>query len=191
MLIKISLALHQEFKNDSCANEAEPKCISLFWPTNESQEKIHDKPPRKIEKKSISRFLVEDTFQNIFNLFRRIKFFRSKFFWLGYFFTILGLLAENDLVPGKNFARGKNFDFEILGLKYVLKHFETIPTQTSENSSRLVVRARLRSYAFLSDFVCIRRLIPVTCFPTPPPQIFVYSFSELAPKASPRSSTEP
>ena len=31
--------------------------------------------------------------------------------------------------PNKNFTREKTFDFEIFGLKYVLKHSESIPTK--------------------------------------------------------------
>ena len=41
----------------------------------------------------------------------------------------MGLLAEKRQSPSKKFYMGKIFDFKIFGLKYVLKHFESIPTK--------------------------------------------------------------
>ena len=57
------------------------------------------------------------------------KIFSTKIFGLSHFFTILGFLAEKRLSPRKKFYKGRNFDFEIIGLKYVLQHSESIPTK--------------------------------------------------------------
>ena len=61
------------------------------------------------------------------NRFRPKKNFSTKIFWLCHFFTILGFLAEKRLSPSKKNRRENIFDFEIFGLKYVLKHSESIP----------------------------------------------------------------
>merc|ERR1711873_150708 len=53
----------------------------------------------------------------------------TKIFGLRHFFTILGFLAVKRLSPRKKIYTGKIFDFEIFGLKYVLKHSELIPTK--------------------------------------------------------------
>ena len=57
-------------------------------------------------------------------------FFRRKnFFWVCLFFAFWAILAKKRQSPRKKFYKGKIFDFEIFGLKYVLKHSESIPTK--------------------------------------------------------------
>ena len=50
---------------------------------------------------------------------------RNKIYWLRQFFTILVEIRQS---PRKKNLQEKNFD-EIFGLKYVLKHSESIPTK--------------------------------------------------------------
>ena len=79
--------------------------------------------PRKIFDFEI---FVLNTFWNILNRVHPKKFFLPQFFC--HFFTNLALSAKSDIVAGKKFTRAK-FDFEVIGLKYVLKDSKPIPTK--------------------------------------------------------------
>ena len=60
------------------------------------------------------------------------KQFLDQFFWLCYFFAILGLLAEKNRVPGKNFTRENFFEgAKKIFSKFNVKYIEMIPVKFS------------------------------------------------------------
>ena len=101
------------------------------WKTTVPGKNLHEKIL------SISRFSVKNAFWNILNWFQQKK-SRPKFFDR-HFLTILTILAEKRQSPRKKFNKGKKINFEIFGLKYVLKHSESTPTKKIFDQNFLTV----------------------------------------------------
>ena len=77
-------------------------------------------------------------FWNILNRFRP-KIFSTENFWLCHCFIISAILTNKWLSSRDKNTRLVFVDFEIFSLKYVLKHFESIPTKTNFDQNFLTL----------------------------------------------------
>ena len=93
-----------------------------------------------------------------------IKNLSTKVFDFVIFLLFWPFLAENDRVRAKKFTRGKIFDFEIFGLKYVSKHSKSIPTKKKFSTKIFwlchfftIFGSRSRFWGFLDQNFCFQK----------------------------------